>query len=542
MRFTLLLTILLVVLIPFKLTAQYKIMVSNQYPPYNFVDEKGQLTGFNVDILAAIIDLYQADIVVSSSDWEAINKALEDDEIHAIAGTHYPEAPDNEFIYTRSTINTSHCFLYNSKRIKSFSLETFRTIRNPQIAVYKNDVLIRYLWSINPTIEFLFFDNYEDLIKSLDSEDVYCAFAKRVGGIYYAEKYRKHYIEATDHRILERNMGLKVSKNHPELAQLINNGLEVILANGTYEKIYSKWIPELDKPYMKWQKYLKIALAIIFVSLVFALTLTVFNRILRNKVIAKTNDLSKQLELNSSMMRELEEQKNKAEESDKMKSSFLANMSHEIRTPMNGIIGFAELLKDEELSEEEQQQFLDVILRSGNRMLGTINNIIEVAKLESGAEKPQFNKIDVISIFNELVLFFRSEAEKKGLDFVVEKEGLLSLDFVTDEYKLNSIFTNLIKNAIKFTVNGYVKVSLKIDNKQLVFEVKDSGIGIPADKQKAVFEQFVQADFSHSNGYEGSGLGLSITQAYVGLLEGDIRLNSTIGKGTHFSVQIPNKL
>jgi len=541
MRIVLMLALMSAILFPQKLLAQYEIMVSDNYPPYNFVDENGKLTGFNVDVLESIIDLYQADIKISSADWETINNALENGKIQAIAGVHYPKAPDHDFIYTRSVINTSHCFIYNTKKVKRFTLEIFRALNKPTIAIYKNDVLIRYLISINPTTRFVFYDNYKDLMESLNNDDVYCVFAKRVGGIYFAEKYGIHNFEISDHRILERNMGFKVSKKYPELAKMINNGIEIILANGTYDKIYSKWIPEHDRPEKKWQNYLKAVSTISGVILLLALALIIFNRILRNKVIANTNDLRKQLELNSKVMKELEEQKNRAEESDKMKSAFLANMSHEIRTPMNGIIGFAELLRSEDVSIEERKQFLDVIMRSGNRMLGTINNIIEVSKLDSGIEKLQITKTDVINILSELEDFFRSEADKKGLILVFEKDYSGTIDFYTDEYKLNSIFTNLIKNAIKFTEKGYIKVSLKLSETDLIFIVEDTGIGIPEEKQKSVFEQFVQADFSHSNGIEGSGLGLAITLGYVQLLDGDIQLTSTVGKGTKFKIQIPNK-
>jgi len=239
-------------------------------------------------------------------------------------------------------------------------------------------------------------------------------------------------------------------------------------------------------------------------------------------------------------MRELEKQKERAEESDRMKSAFLANMSHEIRTPMNGILGFAELLRTEELSEEEQIQFLNIISKSGSRMLGTINNIIDVSKLESGVEKLHIHSVDLNKILGELQEFFSPEAQKKGLDFIIESNNVSTINFQTDVHKINSVFTNLIKNAIKFTVNGFIKINLNVNEKQLRFIIEDSGIGIPKDKQKSIFDEFVQADFSHSNGIEGSGLGLAITKGYVHLLKGDIEMTSDVGKGTRFIVQIPN--
>jgi signal transduction histidine kinase len=539
MRNSLLLALFLAILIPHKIMAQYEIMVSDSYPPYNYVNENGKLTGFNVEILEAIIELSQAEIELKSGSWDTINSALENGYIHAIAGTHYAEAPDARYIYTRTTINTSHCFIFNTDKFKYFSLEHLRMEREPIIALYKNDVLMYYIWSINPTAKFLFFDNYKDLVHSINNENVYCAFTKRVGGMYYAQKHGVTNIGASEHRVLERNMGFKVAKDHPELAEIINNGLEVILANGTYERIYHKWIPEYDQTYVKWQKYVRYAFIFGIIAIVITLSLIIFNRVLKNRVTVKTNDLQTQLDLNSKMLTELEKQKNIAEESDKMKSAFLANMSHEIRTPMNGIIGFAELLKTEDLSEEEKSHFLDVILRSGNRMLGTINNIIEVSKLESGVEKLLVQKVDVANIVNELNSFFSAEAESKGLKFIVE-EDLSETEFFTDEYKLNSVLTNLIKNAIKFTKEGFVKVEIKLDETKLNLVVEDSGIGIPQEKQNSIFEQFVQADFSHSNGFEGSGLGLSITNGYIQLLKGKIKLSSVEGSGSRFDVEIPN--
>lgn len=540
MRNGFIIALFLIIIIPNKIQAQYEIMFSNHYPPYNFVGENGELTGFNVEILESIIDITKADINIKVSDWKTINQALENGEIHAISGSHFLEKKDNKFIYTISTINTSHCFLYNTDRINHFTLDHFRTLKAPTISMFKNEVLMYYIWSINPTAKFLFFDNYKDLIQSLDRENVYCVFSQRVGGLYYAKKYGIKNIGASEHRVLERNMVFKVSKDYPELAELINTGMEVILANGTYKKIYDKWIPSYDHTYVKWERYIKIIgiIAVLILSITFALF--IFNRVLRNQVTKKTNDLRRQLELNSSIMRELEKQKERAEESDRMKSAFLANMSHEIRTPMNGILGFAELLRTEELSEEEQLQFLNIISKSGSRMLGTINNIIDVSKLESGVEKLHIHSVDLNKILAELQEFFSPEAQKKGLDFIIESNNVSSINFQTDVHKINSVFTNLIKNAIKFTVNGFIKINLNVNEKQLRFIIEDSGIGIPKDKQKSIFDEFVQADFSHSNGIEGSGLGLAITKGYIHLLKGDIEMTSDVGKGTRVIVQIPN--
>ncbi len=543
MRYFIFVVWLSIVIAPSNLLAQYKVMFSNHYPPYNYVNDKGELVGFNVDIIEAIEELYETDIFISADSWKLINKALENGEIHAIGGAHYPGNTDNKYKYTRSAINTSHCFLYNTNHLSEFSLELFRSLKEPLVSVWQNDVLNHYILSINPTAQFIYVNDYKELINTLDNEDITCIFGQRIGSMYYANKQGKDYILPLDHRILERNMGFKVSNDSPELAELLNNGIEVILANGEYQRIYDKWITEYNKSHNDWHNYLKYILTTSILIVALFLLLLILNWILQLRVRRRTRDLQQQLELNSQIMKELEKQKIKAEESDKMKSVFLANMSHEIRTPMNGILGFADLLKSADYSSEKQAHFIQIIKQSGNRMLSTINNIIDVSKLESGLEKIQIREVDIKSMINELFNFFTPEASSKGLKLtLIENSSSSQQHFHTDEYKVNSILTNLIKNALKFTKQGTIDIKFSITNSFAEFWVADTGIGIANNKLSSVFDQFVQADFSHSSGFEGSGLGLSITQGYVNLLNGKISLESQLNKGTMFYVRIPNSL
>ncbi|MGQ1786492.1 ATP-binding protein [Saccharicrinis sp. GN24d3] len=521
--------------------AQYEVAFSNSYPPYQFMNEEGELVGFNIDILNAIKDLYKSDIHISGGAWEAINQALENSGTQAVGGVNYPGSPDNDYIYTRSTINTSHSFLYNTQFHSRFSLERFRSLKEPLVALWEHDVLIHYVRSINPSVKFLFVTDYEQLSAALDRADVTCAFAQRVAGIYQAKIQAKDYVSALDHHILERGMGFKVLKTAPELAALLNNGLEVILANGEYQKIYDKWITEYDQSHNEWQKYYKYTVIASTIILILFLLLLIVNRILKARVRSRTKDLQYQLDLNSQIMKELKRQKIRAEESEKMKTAFLANMSHEIRTPMNGILGFTELLKTEEYLSEEQLHFINVIEQSGNRMLGTINNIIDVSKLESGVEEPSYNAVNIKGILMQLQSFFTQETKVKGIKLNVAEKGVISTKgFVTDEYKLNSILTNLIKNGIKFTRQGYVAVTYSVNQECAEFWVEDTGIGIALSQQADIFDQFVQADTSYSRNFEGSGLGLSITKGYVNLLGGEITIESEPKKGTTFYVRIPN--
>lgn len=517
-------------------------MVSDNYPPFNYLNEEGDLVGFNIDILKAISNLYLSQIEIEGGSWNEVNQLLRTNEIDAIAGAHYPGSLDSDYIYTRSVINTSHCFLYNHKYVKKFSLEMLRSAQHPHVVLWQNDVLSHYLLSINPSTRFIFVTNYEELIENLNKEDVLCAIAQRMGGMYYAKKLNYNNIHFTSHKLLERNMGFKVSNAHPDLAKTLNNGLEIIIANGEYKRIHDKWLANYEKEQNGWNNYLKYIFAASTFAAIIILILIFFNQVLQTRVRSKTEDLQHQLELNSLIMEELEQQKEKAIESDRMKSAFLANMSHEIRTPMNGILGFAELLKAPDYTREEQLQFVDIIQQSGARMLSTINNIIDISKIESGAEKTKIERTDIKQLVEELYNFFAAEASSKNIELLIlEKKVDLNVSFFTDAYKLNSILTNLIKNAIKFTPEGHVKIEYSISDKRADFIVSDTGIGIAEEKQNAVFNQFVQADQSHSSGFEGSGLGLSITKGYIKLLGGEISLKSETNKGTTFIISIPNK-
>ncbi len=227
--------------------------------------------------------------------------------------------------------------------------------------------------------------------------------------------------------------------------------------------------------------------------------------------------------------------KQKAEESDRLKSAFLANMSHEIRTPMNGILGFTDLLKEPGLTGEKQQSYVDIIQKSGNRMLNTVNDIIEISKIETGQVSMVLEDYDLNGQLNYHRYFFHLEAEKKGIKLLLENKIKADEAYIkADKMKIDSILSNLIKNAIKYSDSGTILLSCKKKKGSILFSVKDQGIGIPKSKQESIFDRFVRADLSFASGYEGSGLGLSIVKSYVNMLGGKIWVDSEPGKGSTF--------
>ena len=219
--------------------------------------------------------------------------------------------------------------------------------------------------------------------------------------------------------------------------------------------------------------------------------------------------------------------KEKAEESDRLKSAFLANMSHEIRTPMNGILGFAGLLKIPDLTGEKQQEYIRIIENSGKRMLNIITDIINISKIESGIVEVHVSESNINEQMQYIHDFFKAETDKKEILFSYHNL-LASKDIIikTDREKLYAILTNLVKNAIKFTTIGSIEFGCEKKGKNLEFYVKDTGVGIRQEQQSLIFERFRQGSESLSRDYEGAGLGLAISKAYVELLGGKIWVES----------------
>lgn len=255
-----------------------------------------------------------------------------------------------------------------------------------------------------------------------------------------------------------------------------------------------------------------------------------------DKVILIHEDITEQ----KTIEQELIKAKEKAEESDRLKSAFLANMSHEIRTPMNGILGFIDLLNRPNLNEHQIDTYSKIINKSGNRLLDTINDIIDISKVEAGEMETTISKINLNNELDELFSFYAPEANSKGLSLFIEPSLLTEeLAVLTDGHKLHGILTNLIKNAIKYTETGSITFGYSLKNNFIEFFVKDTGIGIPKNRIHAIFNRFEQADIEDARVFQGSGLGLAISKAYTEMLGGEIFVESEEGKGSLFKFTIP---
>ena len=236
----------------------------------------------------------------------------------------------------------------------------------------------------------------------------------------------------------------------------------------------------------------------------------------------------------------LRQAEQKAIESDRLKSAFLANISHEVRTPMNGILGFLDMLKDPDLSTETKRDYIELLERSGYRLITVMTDILDISAIQSETVNPEKRTTDIIQIFEESADFYKSDLETKGLKLnFIKPYGDSPLLIETDEKLLKKIICKLLGNSIKFSDKGEIDLGYEINVGLLTIYVRDNGIGIQKEKLEAIFNRFEQADTRLSSPYQGAGLGLSIAKAYVHILGGDIWAESEPGRGSSFYVSFP---
>jgi PAS domain S-box-containing protein len=333
-------------------------------------------------------------------------------------------------------------------------------------------------------------------------------------------------------------------KNHPHIARTIRERTTVILADTEKEPLTPEERIIVEGRNLRSLIYIPLFANKEVVGVLIFGTIGKqhdFTEQEKDMCIALSNMSSLALE-NSLLVQNLTLARDKAEESDRLKTAFLHNISHEIRTPLNAIVGFSGFLDQPDLTEDERKEYIDIIFQSNNQLLSIINDILNISQIETGQVTLRESDCNLILMLRNLHHQFLGQARSSGLELRLNLP-VSGFDKAvrTDEHKLIQVLSNLLNNALKFTHEGYVELGILPKGSDIEFYVEDSGIGIDQAEHEKIFERFYQVDKSVSRMYSGTGLGLSISEAYVRMLGGKFYLESAPGKGSRFSFTIPWK-
>jgi len=379
--------------------------------------------------------------------------------------------------------------------------------------LYKNDSIV----SFHRTI---------DILKEFSPVPVFHLWEHGIGegllGGYVVSHYDQGALAAKllVEKLIHNDRNIPVTKKSPNKVILDNNIIKKYSIN-LHNIPNSSEVKILNAKINIFQKYrdLIVIISIVFFILIFIITFLLYSSF-KNKQVRIL----------------LEDKKEEAEKANLLKSSFLANMSHEIRTPLNAIIGFSDILTDEEITSDEKKQYSAIINSNSDLLLKLINDILDLSKIDAGYCVLEYQKIDIVHLIKNICLSLRDSASKRNNELVYNLY-IDSLEIEYDPNRFKQVLNNLISNAIKFTKNGKIEVILEDLDKFIQICVKDNGIGIAPDKQKDVFKRFAKL-----NTYtQGTGLGLSLSKYIVESSNGKMYFTSKLNEGSCFIVEIPKK-
>ncbi|WP_264559187.1 response regulator [Flavobacterium sp. N2270] len=493
------------------------------WPPMDYLDEDGNHKG----LISDYIELFEEELNIEFQKtkfktWNDLLVGLKNNETDFVGAIQKTKEREKYLLFSEPYLKSPLVVIIKNNR----NFKDKSEINKMKLAIVKGYASIDFIRKKYPKAEIIECEDELAAILKTSLGQADGTVTDLMSASYIVEKYGINNLEWATELNYSWNISFACRKDSPELFSIINKLFKKIDPKDRKE-MYEKWINSSTlhkKSY--FEKNLNKILIITAIAL-FCLAITLsFNLILKRRIKKRTD--------------ELYEAKVKAEESELLKSAFLANMSHEIRTPMNGIIGFTTLLKEADLTNEEKSLYIDIISKSGERLLNTINDIIDISKIDAQQMHITNEQVNINEVIYDLYNFFKIECDENKVSLKLEIEpNTQDLKILTDRNKFNSILTNLIKNAIKFTEIGEITIGYKINQENYLFFIKDTGIGIPKDRHEAIFNRFIQADIEDKNAFQGSGLGLSIAKAYVEMLEGEIWVESEVNKGSCFYFTIP---
>ncbi|MCG8411924.1 MAG: transporter substrate-binding domain-containing protein [Bacteroidales bacterium] len=516
------------------------------YAPIIYENNLGKPRGLSIDFVKEIESIlnieFQYNKCKTLPDLLKTVKNRKTDLISSIKNT---EERRKYMIFSNPYIEIPTVIITPSKINTSLDIDK---LSDYKIGIGEESGLYHEIKRLYPEYKLQAYKTEQECLKRLFLNDVDIVLTDAASYSYFIEDYKVDKFYVSNIIPFSYSLCFGSSIGNDTLIQIINKAISKI-PDEKKKKIYLKWIKfDVNKKIFTTKTFYTITTIVIAFFIIFIAVL-IWNRLLNKKVEAKTQLLNNELLNREKKQRELillnkklKEAKERAEESEKLKTAFLANMSHEIRTPMNGIIGFSYLLERDDLSFDQKKEYTRIIISSGKQLISVIDDIIEISYIDSNQIKINNSRFNLRKFCNEIHYELTALIPpEKNIQFTFDNFLFDEEDEITtDRVKLKQIISNLINNAIKYTHQGEISCSCKLNNNnsELLINVKDTGIGIAKDNLEIIFERFRQIEtpkFFQS----GSGLGLSIVKSYSELLGGKIWVESELNSGSTFYLSIP---
>ncbi len=493
---------------------QIRLGIDRAWPPYEYIDKLGKHQGMSADIMRRFSQqLGYTMAPVEELSWEEVLDGIRQRELDIIPLL-IPSAERAKFMLFTKPYLKFPFVIFN--RDDASLITGLEDLNNKRVALEKGYVSIEYLRRDYPEIHIIELETTLEALRavSLGKADAYVG--NLVVGSYQIGKEGLVNLKVAAPTPYTKSLAIGVRKDWPELVSILNKAINHF-TDSDKAAIRHKWLTiryEQGINYHLVWKILAGSGGALFLAFLWIM------QIQRSK-------------------RALAAARDEAEKANKFKSEFLANMSHEIRTPMNAIMGLTHLALQTRLTPK-QHDYLGKVHKSSQDLLGVINDILDFSKIEAGKMNVESISFQLDDVLENLAGLVSLKAEKKGLEVLFDSDRNVPRTLLGDPLRLGQILTNLTDNAIKFTEQGEVVLTVQVEEEKeeqvfLRFSVADTGIGLSSAQQKRLFRAFSQADGSTTRRYGGTGLGLTICQQLVHLMEGEIRVQSSLGKGSVFS-------
>lgn len=487
------------------------------WAPMTYLNDKGKYSGIVPEYFELIREKSGLGFeYIPSQNWSDTLAALQERRVDAIDAIAASAERGRLMDFTEIYITVDIVLI---TRNEAKFLKGLEHAKEQRIATVKNYITESYIRKDHPEIDLKLYTDTARGLKALSRKEIDVFVIDLPTFEYYVRKSSLNNLKISGLTPYHYDIAIAVQKGHPELVSILNKSLALITPREKNE-IYNQWV-SLKKPLVDYSLLWKILLCVAVIIILFISWNRRLAREVRLRKIAEQNAL----------------------QASRAKSDFLANMSHEIRTPMNSVLGFAELL-DHMITDPEQKSYLKSIRTGGKALLNIINDILDLSKIEAGKMDLKPESISMIRVFDEMSDFFNTRMSQKGLAFSCHLHPDFPPYILMDGIRLRQVLINLLGNALKFTDRGSVTLNCEdfqfnSENHTITFRilVHDTGIGIPREHQKMIFNKFEQQQDQDQTYYGGTGLGLSICKSFMELQGGRIWAESTPGKGSSFIIE-----